>query len=109
MATDSRTLKLAILGEVKDLSASLNQGTKEVQTFGEEAYMLNEEMDKYMKMSKTEQIAATRENSQKLANIQKELEGATDKRKQRMQEQEIERKVQERLNELGKQQQNQTT
>lgn len=35
MATDSRTLKLAILGEVKDLSASLNQGTKEVQTFGD--------------------------------------------------------------------------
>lgn len=35
MASDSRTLKLAILGEVKDLSASLNQGTKEVQTFGD--------------------------------------------------------------------------
>ena len=35
MATDSRTLKLAILGEVKDLSASLNKGTAEVQTFGD--------------------------------------------------------------------------
>ena len=35
MATDSRTLKLAILGEVKDLSASLNKGTTEVQTFGD--------------------------------------------------------------------------
>jgi hypothetical protein len=35
MATDSRTLKLAILGEVKDLSASLNKGTSEVQTFGD--------------------------------------------------------------------------
>lgn len=35
MASDSRTLKLAILGEVKDLSASLNKGSAEVQTFGD--------------------------------------------------------------------------
>jgi hypothetical protein len=35
MATDSRTLKLSILGEVKDLSAGLNKGTAEVQTFGD--------------------------------------------------------------------------
>lgn len=35
MAGDSRTLKLAILGEVKDLSASLNQGSNEVSTFGD--------------------------------------------------------------------------
>jgi hypothetical protein len=35
MASDSRTLKLAILGEVKDLSASLNKGTNEVNTFGD--------------------------------------------------------------------------
>jgi hypothetical protein len=35
MAKDSRTLKLAILGEVKDLSASLTQGSKEVNSFGD--------------------------------------------------------------------------
>ena len=35
MASDSRTLKLAILGEVKDLSASLNKGSSEVSTFGD--------------------------------------------------------------------------
>jgi phage terminase small subunit len=35
MAGDSRTLKLAILGEVKDLSASLTKGSKEVSTFGD--------------------------------------------------------------------------
>jgi len=35
MATDSRTLKLAILGEVKDLSASLTKGSNEVSTFGD--------------------------------------------------------------------------
>jgi len=34
MAGDSRTLKLAILGEVKDLSASLNKGSTEVNSFG---------------------------------------------------------------------------
>jgi hypothetical protein len=35
MAGDSRTLKLAILGEVKDLSASLNKGSDEVNSFGD--------------------------------------------------------------------------
>jgi hypothetical protein len=35
MAGDSRTLKLAILGEVKDLSASLNKGADDVNTFGD--------------------------------------------------------------------------
>lgn len=35
MAGDTRTLKLAILGEVKDLSASLNKGSDEVSTFGD--------------------------------------------------------------------------
>jgi hypothetical protein len=35
MAGDSRTLKLAILGEVKDLSASLNKGSDEVNGFGD--------------------------------------------------------------------------
>jgi hypothetical protein len=35
MASDSRTLKLAILGEVKDLSASLNKGSDEVSSFGD--------------------------------------------------------------------------
>jgi hypothetical protein len=35
MAGDSRTLKLAILGEVKDLSASLTKGSNEVNSFGD--------------------------------------------------------------------------
>jgi hypothetical protein len=35
MASDSRTLKLAILGEVKDLSDSLKKGTDEVSGFGD--------------------------------------------------------------------------
>ena len=35
MASDSRTLKLAILGEVKDLTSSLNTGAKDVQGFGD--------------------------------------------------------------------------
>ena len=35
MAGDSRTLKLAILGEVKDLSASLNKGSDDVSSFGD--------------------------------------------------------------------------
>jgi len=35
MAGDTRTLKLAILGEVKDLSASLNKGSDDVSSFGD--------------------------------------------------------------------------
>lgn len=35
MASDSRTLKLAILGEVKGLTDSLNQSTKDVESFGD--------------------------------------------------------------------------
>lgn len=35
MAGDSRTLKLAILGEVKDLSASLSKGANEISSFGD--------------------------------------------------------------------------
>jgi hypothetical protein len=35
MPGDSRTLKLAILGEVKDLSASLNKGSAEINSFGD--------------------------------------------------------------------------
>ena len=35
MAGDIRTLKLAILGEIKDLSASLNKGSNEVSSFGD--------------------------------------------------------------------------
>jgi len=35
MAGDSRTLKLAILGEVKDLSASLKKGSTEINSFGD--------------------------------------------------------------------------
>jgi hypothetical protein len=35
MASDSRTLKLAILGEVKDLTSSLNTGSKDISTFGD--------------------------------------------------------------------------
>lgn len=35
MAGDSRTLKLAILGEVKDLSDSLNKGSDDVSSFGD--------------------------------------------------------------------------
>jgi len=35
MAGDTRTLKLAILGEVKDLSDSLNKGSNDVSSFGD--------------------------------------------------------------------------
>lgn len=51
MAGDSRTLKLAILGEVRDLSASLTQGTNEIQTFGDK-------ISKFANIAKAAFIAA---------------------------------------------------
>lgn len=93
----------------KDIKNRLRNRTLEGQTFGEEAYTLDERMGEFMKMSTTERINAARENYKKVREIQNKLDEATNKQKQRIQEQEIERKVQDRLKELGKEQLNKTT
>ena len=60
-------------------------------------------MVNYTKMSKVEQVNAARENGEKIRQIQKELEGVENKRKQRQQEYEIERRVEAKMKEIGKQ------
>ena len=88
----------------RDIKNRLRNRTLEGQVFGNEAYTLDENMDAFMKMSSVEQRNAIKANGEKIREIQKNLEGVDNQRKQRQQEQEIERKVQERMKEIGKEQ-----
>lgn len=88
----------------RDIKNRLRNRTLEGQTFGSESYTLNENMDEFMKMSTVQQREAIKANGEKIREIQKNLEGVDNQRKQRQQEQEIERKVQERMKEIGKEQ-----
>ena len=88
----------------RDIKNRLRNRTLEGQTFGAEAYTLDENMNEFLKMSTVQQRNAIKANGEKIREIQKELEGVDNARKQRQQEQEIERKVQERMKEIGKEQ-----
>lgn len=90
----------------KDIKNRLRNRTLEGQVFGGEHYTLDERMDEFQKMSKVEQVNAARQNAQEIKQLQRQMEDMTNKQKQRQQEQEIERKVQDRIKQLGKQQQN---
>lgn len=93
----------------RDIKNRLRNRTLEGQTFGSEAYTLDENINKFMKMSTVEKLEAAKANSKEIQRIQKSLEEATNKQKQRQQEHEIERKVQERMKAIGNQQQAKTT
>lgn len=86
----------------KDIKNRLRNRTLEGQTFGSEAYAIDENMNAFMKMSTVERLEAAKANNTEIKRIQNTLEEATNKQKQRQQEQEIERKVQERMKEIGK-------
>jgi len=88
----------------RDIKNRLNNRTLEGQIFGKEAYTLDENMDAFMKMSTVEQREAIKKNGEKIREIQSNLEQVDNARKQRQHEQEIERKVQERMKEIGKEQ-----
>lgn len=88
----------------RDIKNRLRNRTLEGEKFGNEAYTLDESMDEFMKMSTVQQREAIKANGEKIREIQKNLDGVENQRKQRQQEQEIERKVQERMKEIGKEQ-----
>lgn len=88
----------------KDIKNRLRNRTLEGQTFGSEAYAIDENMNAFMKMSTVERLEAAKANAQEIRRIQNNLDEATNKQKQRKQEQEIERKVQERMKTIGKEQ-----
>ncbi|AXH74805.1 MAG: hypothetical protein [Microviridae sp.] len=88
----------------KDIKNRLRNRTLEGQTFGPEAYAIDENMNAFMKMSTVERLEAAKANASEIRRIQNNLDEANNKQKQKMQEQEIERKVQERMKEIGKEQ-----
>lgn len=87
----------------RDIKNRLRNRTLSGQTFGDDAYTLEEDMVAFSKMSKIEQINEARQNSEKVKKMQNKLEEASNKLEQQKQEKEIERKVQDKLKELGKQ------
>lgn len=87
-----------------DIKKRLRNRTLEGQIFGSDAYAMNEEMNKFMKMSKTEQIAKVRSNNIEIKKLQNKLEQETNEQKRKLQEQDIENKIQERIKEIVKQQ-----
>lgn len=58
----------------KDIKNRLRNRTLQAQTFGEESYMVDENMAKFTKMSKVEQIQAARENNSAMREAQRKLE-----------------------------------
>jgi len=88
----------------RDIKNRLKNRTLEGQIFGKEAYTLDESMDEFMKMNTVQQREAIKKNGEKIREIQSNLEQVDNARKQRQHEQEIERKVQERMKEIGKEQ-----
>jgi len=96
----------------RDIKNRLRNRTLEGQIFGNESYTLDENMDEFMKMSTVQQREAIKLNAIKVKEIQDKLNQVDNARKRREQEQQIEKIVQERMKEIGKEevnkQQNQT-
>jgi len=93
----------------KDIKNRLRNRTLEGQTFGEESYTLDEQMVAFTKMTKIEQVNAARANAAEVRNIQRDLEEVNNKQQQRMKEQEIERRVNEKMKVIGREQVNKPT
>jgi len=63
----------------------------------------------FTKMTKIEQVNAARANAAEVRNIQRDLEEVNNKQQQRMKEQEIERRVNEKMKVIGREQVNKPT
>lgn len=107
MTTKTSTRKLKLIPgrglSGRDIKARLRNRTLSGQTFGPDAYMLDENMDEFMKMSTVERVNKIRENNRRINQIQAKLDKATSEKSKREQEQKIEQEVQKRMNEIGKQ------
>lgn len=88
----------------KELKIRLRNRTMTGSSYGEESYMQDESMLAFTKMNRVQQIEAAKANAAEVRRIQNELEYAETKRQARLKDQEIERKVQEKLKELANQQ-----
>ncbi len=86
----------------RDIKNRIRNRTLQGQVFDEDSYQLDESMDKFNKASKVEQIRLAKENSKEIAEIQRKLDAANKRNEQKAHEAEIERKVQEKLKEMAK-------
>lgn len=86
----------------RDIQKRLRNRTLEGQTFGEDAYAMNEDMNDFMKMNKVERLNAARANNAKMREIQNKLDTETNEKKQKQQQQNIENEIQKRLAEMRK-------
>lgn len=87
----------------KDIKRRLKNKTIVPGQYGEQDYTLDEEMYRFRKMSKTEQINAMKENNKKIAEMQQRLAEVADKNYQKQQQAQIEAEVNKRLAEKLKQ------
>lgn len=92
----------------KELKARLRNKTLEGQVFGNDAYTLDEEMTKFMKMSRVEQINAIKANNKEIKRMQQSLDNETNEKQRKQQAAAIDRAVEKRLKEMNKQNQNST-
>lgn len=88
----------------RELKRRLHNRTMSGSTYGDESYMQDESMVAFTKMNKIEQIRAAKENAAEVRRIQNELENAESKRQERLKEQEIERRVNEKMKSIANQQ-----
>lgn len=88
----------------RELKARLRNKTLEGQTFGADAYTLDEEMTKFMRMSRVEQIEAIKKNNANIRKMQSDLDNENNEKKRKQQQNAIDRAVENRLKEMAKQQ-----
>jgi len=88
----------------RELKMRLRNRTMSGSSFGEESYMQDESMLAFTKMNRVQQIEAAKANAAEVRRIQSELEHAETKRQARMKEQEIERRVSEKMKSIANQQ-----
>lgn len=86
------------------LKARLKNRTLDGMSFGAEHYTTDEEMVNFTKLSKVEQVNQARQNAQKVRDIKRNLEELAEANKKRIEEAEIERRIQAKLKEIGQQQ-----
>lgn len=84
-----------------DIKKRLRNRTLEGQTFGDDAYAMNDEMNDFMRMNKVEQLNAARANNLKMHELQNKLDNVFNEKQKKLQEQQIETKIQKRLKEIN--------
>lgn len=86
----------------KDIRSRMKNKTIREGVYGDGDYSTDEDLLAFTKMSRIEQMNHLRENAKKIAEMQNQLDEATNRKRKRDEEARIEREVQSRLQKLGK-------